>query len=137
VIIDSSALIAIVFEEKEADLFIDTLAAAESVTMSAATYLEASIRVDAAKDPIASRVYDKLIATFGISIEDVSVEQAMIAREAYRDFGRGSGHPAKLNFGDCFTYALAKVTGSPLLFQGDDFSHTDITPAIDPGQSRT
>jgi ribonuclease VapC len=55
--------------------------------------------------------------------------QARIAREAYRDFGRGSGHPAKLNFGDCFAYALSKVTGEPLLFKGEDFIHTDIIPA--------
>jgi ribonuclease VapC len=59
----------------------------------------------------------------------VTAEQAFIAREAYRDFGRGSGHPAGLNFGDCFSYALAKATGEPLLFKGDDFLHTDVRPA--------
>jgi ribonuclease VapC len=62
-------------------------------------------------------------------IEPVTEAQARIAREAYRDFGRASGHPAKLNFGDCFAYALSKVTGESLLFKGEDFTHTDITPA--------
>jgi ribonuclease VapC len=64
-----------------------------------------------------------------IIIEPVTEAQARIAREAYRDFGKGSGHPARLNFGDCFAYALAKVTGEALLFKGDDFAHTDIKPA--------
>ena len=66
----------------------------------------------------------------GITIEQVTEIQAKIAREAYRDFGKGSGHPAQLNFGDCFAYALARDRGEPLLFKGNDFSHTDITPAI-------
>jgi ribonuclease VapC len=60
----------------------------------------------------------------------VTKDQARIGREAYRDFGKGSGHPAQLNFGDCFAYALAKVTGEPLLFKGSDFVHTDVTPAV-------
>ncbi len=134
-IIDSSAMIAIVREEEEADLFIDTLAATDTVLMSAATYVEAGIVVDATKDPVASRIYDNLISQTGMTIEGFTPEQAVIARAAYRDFGKGSGHPARLNYGDCFSYALAKVTGLPLLFKGDDFIHTDITPAI--GQSRT
>jgi len=61
-------------------------------------------------------------------VEPVTDAQARIAREAYRDFGRGSGHPARLNFGDCFAYALARITAEPLLSKGDDFAHTDITP---------
>jgi ribonuclease VapC len=64
-----------------------------------------------------------------VSIEPVTTAQARIARDAYRDFGRGSGHPAQLNFGDCFAYALATETGEPLLFKGDDFGHTDVLPA--------
>lgn len=63
-------------------------------------------------------------------IEPVTEAQVRIARDAYRDFGRGSGNPARLNFGDCFAYALAKVTGEPLLYKGDDFPHTDIEPAL-------
>jgi ribonuclease VapC len=65
-----------------------------------------------------------------VEVIDVTAEQAHIARSAYRDFGKGSGHPARLNFGDCFSYALAKTTGEALLFSGDDFGHTDLTPAV-------
>jgi len=76
---------------------------------------------------------DRIRRERGISlaeIEPVTEAQARIAREAYRDFGRGSGHPARLNFGDCFAYALARTTGEPLLFKGDDFTHTDVIPAL-------
>jgi ribonuclease VapC len=82
--------------------------------------------IDGARDPIASRRFDDLVNEAQLVIE----VQARIAREAYRDFGRGSGHPARLNFGDCFAYALARVTGDALLFKGDDFGHTDIAPAL-------
>lgn len=85
--------------------------------------------IDASRDPIASRRFDELTKEAQISIESVTEAQAQAAREAYRDFGRGSGHPAKLNFGDCFAYALAKSTGEPLLFKGDDFVHTDVVAA--------
>ncbi len=76
---------------------------------------------------------DDLLRTAPIAIEPVSVEQAGIAREPYRDFGKGSGHWARLNFGDCFAYALAKSAGEPLLFKGNDFHHTDVTDAMTPG----
>ena len=66
----------------------------------------------------------------GFAIEPVTQVQARVAREAYRDFGRGSGHPARLDFGECFAYALARTSGEPLLFKGDDFVHTDIAPAV-------
>ena len=136
-IVDSSALVAIVHAEPDARTYSDALSAATDVGMSAASYLEAGIVVDGIGDPVASRVFDNIIAQSQISIEAFSAEQAVIARQAYRDFGKGSGHPARLNFGDCMSYALAKVTGRPLLFKGDDFCHTDVAPAIDPGQSRT
>jgi ribonuclease VapC len=71
-----------------------------------------------------------LVREAEIVIEPVTEEQAHIARQAYRDYGRGSGHPARLNFGDCFAYALARATGEPLLFKGDDFRHTDIASAV-------
>jgi len=74
--------------------------------------------------------FDEFFKEANISVEPVTLEQARLAREAYRDFGKGSGHPAKLNFGDCFAYALAKATGEPLLFKGDDFIHTDISSAL-------
>lgn len=97
--------------------------------MSAASYLEAGIVVDAQGDPVMSRRLDDYMQEARIAIEPVTEEQARIARQAYRDFGKGSGHPAQLNYGDCFAYALAKVTGEPLLFKGDDFVHTDLTAA--------
>ena len=82
--------------------------------------------IDASRDPIATQRFDDFIKAANISIEPVTATQAQIARGAYRDFGKGSGHPAKLNFGDCFAYALAKESGEPLLFKGGDFAHTDI-----------
>jgi ribonuclease VapC len=82
--------------------------------------------IDASCDPIATRKFDDFIREANISIEPVTEVQARIARAAYRDFGKGSGHPARLNFGDCFAYALAKESGEPLLFKGGDFAHTDI-----------
>jgi ribonuclease VapC len=97
--------------------------------VSAANFVETALVIDGSRDPIASRRFDDLVKEARIAIEPVTEAQARIAREAYRDFGKGSGHPAKLNFGDCFAYALAKTTGEPLLFKGDDFIHTDIIPA--------
>jgi len=97
--------------------------------MSTANYLEAAIIVDSKRDAIASRSFDSLLRDAGITIVAADEMQARIAREAYRDFGKGSGHPAKLNFGDCFAYALAKQTGEPLLFKANDFIHTDVRPA--------
>ena len=96
----------------------------------AANFVEAALVIDSSRDPVASRRFDDLCREAHLIIEPVTEAQARIAREAYRDFGRGSGHPAKLNFGDCFAYALAKVSGEPLLFKGDDFAHTDITAAL-------
>jgi ribonuclease VapC len=128
VIVDTSALIAILRDESEARLFAEAIAAA-ACRMSAASFLEAAAVIDAARDPVASRRFDELLATARIAIEPVTEAQARIAREAYRDFGKGSGHRAQLNFGDCFTYALAKESGEPLLFKGDDFHHTDIAVA--------
>lgn len=137
-IVDTSALVAIVKAEPDAQVYSDVLVAAESVGMSAASYLEVGIVVDALRDPVASRILDNLIASSRIRIEHVTSEQAGIARAAYRDFGRGSGHPAQLNFGDCFSYSLAKATGRPLLYKGDDFVHTDVEAAVDrSGQKRT
>ena len=98
--------------------------------MSAATYLETCVLVDANRDPVLSRRLDDLLAVGGVSIEPVTKEQADIARAAFRDYGKGSGHRAGLNFGDCFSYALARATGEPLLYEGDDFSHTDVAPAL-------
>jgi ribonuclease VapC len=98
--------------------------------ISAANFVEAALVIDGSRDPIASRRFDEFFREANISIEPVTPEQARLAREAYRDFGKGSGHPAKLNLGDCFAYALAKATGEPLLFKGDDFVHTDVGSAL-------
>ncbi len=131
-IVDSSAVIALLRSEPEASAIAAALAEAGASLMSAATYLETGIVLDSVRDPVVSRQLDVLLDTASIQIAEVTAEQARIARAAYRDFGRGSGHPAGLNFGDCFAYALAKDTGRPLLFKGDDFSHTDVEPALPP-----
>jgi len=129
VILDTSAIIAILRNEPDASRFTEAIQAGETRIVSAATYLEAAIIVDSNRDPVLSRRLDELIEQANVSIESVTEAQARIARDAYRDFGRGSGHPARLNFGDCFAYALAKATGEPLLFKGSDFAHTDIASA--------
>lgn len=130
-IVDTSAVVAILRDEPDATAHADAIERAMRRRMSAASYVEVGAVIDRAGDPVASRRVDQLLAAAGIEIEPVTVEQAQIAREAYRDFGKGSGHPAGLNYGDCFSYALAKVTGEPLLFKGDDFGRTDVEPALD------
>jgi len=130
-IVDTSALIAVLRAEPDATRFAEALATrGEAKRLSAANYLEAAIVIDGSRDPIASRRLDEVIAKAAIGIEVVTPEHAQIARAAYRDFGRGSGHPAGLNFGDCFAYALAKATGEPLLFKGNDFAQTDLTAYV-------
>lgn len=128
-IIDTSTLLAILRDEPEARLCAEAIANATTRRISAANFLEAAIVTDASRDPIASRRLDDLLKAANILIEPVTEEQARLGREAYRDFGKGSGHPAQLNFGDCFAYGIAKAIGEPLLFKGDDFAHTDVTPA--------
>ena len=128
-IIDTSAVIAILRSEAEAE---DCARAIEANTvrrMSAANFVEAAVIIDASRNAVASRRFDELVLEAQIVIEPMTEAQARIAREAYRDFGKSSGHQAKLNFGDCFAYALAKVTGEPLLFKGSDFAQTDIKSA--------
>jgi ribonuclease VapC len=130
VIIDTSALIAILRAEDDAADMALAIERAQVRKISAASYLETAAVIDASRDPIASRRFDELADTAELRVEPVTRDQARIARDAYRDFGTGSGHTAGLNFGDCFAYALAKSTGEPLLFNGNDFGHTDITPAL-------
>ena len=128
-IIDTSALIVILRDEAEANAFATAIADADRRRLSAANYLEAAVVIDGSRNPIASRRFDDLLREAEIVIEPVTEQQAKVAREAYRDFGRGNGHRAGLNFGDCFAYALAKTTREPLLFKGDDFGHTGIATA--------
>jgi len=125
-IVDSSALIAILREEADAARFAEAIANSAICRMSAANYLEAAIVIDGSGDPVASRRFDNLVLMAGIKIEPVTEEQVKIARVAFSDFGKGSGHPARLNFGDCFAYALAKVSSEKLLFKGNDFRYTDL-----------
>ncbi|RJK96402.1 type II toxin-antitoxin system VapC family toxin [Vallicoccus soli] len=132
-IIDSSAVVAIALEESDADRYLRAAVEARPLRMSAANLLAASIVVDRRRDPVASRQLDRLVELLRVVVEPVTERQARLAREAYRDFGRGSGHPANLNFGDCFAYALARDLDEPLLFKGDDFVHTDVEPAVPQG----
>src|SRR6202051_4228895 len=125
-IIDTSALIAILRDEPDARDCALAIEKSRNRRLSAANFVETALVIDGSRDPIASRRFDDLVKEAQIVIEPVTEAQARIAREAYRDFGKGSGHSAKLNFGDCFAYALAKVTGEPLLFKGDDFTDTEI-----------
>ena len=135
-IIDASVLVAIINLEPDGRMFETAIETSDKNRISAATYLEASIVIDRARDPLVSRHLDELLAKAAITIEPVTETQARIAREAYRDFGKGSGHRAGLNYGDCFAYALAKDMDEPLLFKGDDFAHTDIPFVGRPAERR-
>jgi ribonuclease VapC len=128
-IVDSSAIVAILRNEPEGLAYSETLAAADSKHISAASYLESAIVIDKFRDPVLSAGLDELIEEASIAIEPVTVEQAKIARQAYRDYGKGSGHPAGLNFGDCFSYALARAKREPMLWKGEGFAHTDLRAA--------
>jgi ribonuclease VapC len=130
-IIDTSAIVAILRDEPEAWAFAKAIAAAKSRRVSAVNYVEAAAAIDASRSPIASRKFDDLFREAALQVAPVTEIQARIAREAYRDFGKGSGHAAGLNFGDCFAYALAKESSEPLLFKGKDFRHTDISPVLE------
>lgn len=129
-IVDTSAVIAILRNEPDAERFAGAIEAAGERRISAVSFVEAAAVIDGSRDAVASRRLDDFMREAELVIEPVTAEQAKIAREAYRDFGKGSGHSAKLNFGDCFAYALAKAAASPLLFKGDDFIHTDVVPGI-------
>jgi len=129
-IVDTSALVAILKREPGWEIIAETLDSAHSSRISASSYVELSIVVDRWKDASASGRIDELLERFHISVEPFTAEQARIARQAYRDYGKGTGHPAKLNFGDCFSYALARDQREPILFNGDDFVHTDLRSAV-------
>lgn len=128
-ILDTSAVIAILRDEPEAESFAKVIASAPIRRISAVNYVEAAVVIDASRDPVASRRFDDFWRVAKIIVEPVTDVQAQVAREAYRDFGKGSGHPAALNFGDIFAYALARTTGEPILFKGDDFGRTDLSRA--------
>jgi ribonuclease VapC len=127
-IVDSSALLAVLKGEAEAEGIGDALLNATVCRMSAVTYVEAAVVTDSNKNPVLSRRFDELLRDVEMQVESVTPKQAEIARQAFRDFGKGR-HKAGLNFGDCFAYALAKEKDEPLIFKGDDFRHTDVEVA--------
>ena len=127
-IVDTSALMAVLQNEPEAKSFA-ALLVDEECTMSAGTLVEARIVPNGRGGPSKQRKLDELLRRTSVSVIAVDEEQALIGAEAYARYGRGSGSPAKLNFGDCFSYALAITRDEPLLFTGDDFTHTDVRVA--------
>jgi ribonuclease VapC len=129
-IVDTSALVAVITAEPDARVFAAAMAQADTVRISAGTYVEAVVVLNRRGDPVLEARLDTVLLDAGFVIEPVTVEQARLAREAYRNFGKGSGHRAQLNFGDCFSYALARDKREPILFKGDDFVHTDLRPAV-------
>ncbi len=128
--VDSSAVLAILLGEEDAPTYARAIECADECRMSAVNWLETAIRIDLVGDPIASNAFDDFMREAGIVVEPVDLDQAQIARSAYRAYGKGTTHPARLNFGDCFAYALAKLASEPLLFKGTDFSQTDLTSAV-------
>jgi ribonuclease VapC len=129
-IVDTSAMVAMLQLEPEATAMLRLLSKDPDSKMSAATYLECGIVVDASKKSKASANLDALIRRLNIEIAPLTESQAKLARQAYRDFGKGGGHKAQLNFGDCFAYALAAESGEPLLFKGDDFVEAGLTRLV-------
>jgi|SRR5580698_353412 ribonuclease VapC len=127
-VIDTSAIIAILLVEPEMNIFVEILAANPPLAISAATFHEASVVMAGKAKNAGVRLFDDFIRNLAIEVEPVRIEDAIAAREAYFKYGRGY-HAAGLNLADCFAYALAKSRNEPLLFKGDDFSKTDIVPA--------
>ncbi len=127
-IVDSSAVLAILFREPDARRHASLIMAAHPCRMSVANALEASIVAERRGGESAARDLDLLLERAEIELTPVTVEHLEVARLAWRRFGKGN-HPAALNFGDCFAYALARTSDEPLLFKGDDFARTDIDAA--------
>jgi ribonuclease VapC len=130
-IVDASAFIAILRSEPDAEVYAEALWSTRLRRISAVNFVEASIAIDGGRNPVTRGDFDDLFQDMELTIEPVTEEQARIARDAYRDFGKGSKHPAQLNLGDVFAYALAKAVREPLLYKGNDFAHTDIKSALD------
>ena len=128
-IVDSSALLAILFREPDAARYEQAIATTARCSMSVANALEASIALEGRGGAAAGVELDAFLEVTGIELVPVTTEQFIVARRAWRRFGKGN-HPAGLNFGDCFAYALAEASGEPLLFKGDDFARTDIKLAL-------
>jgi ribonuclease VapC len=132
-VIDTSVVVAILLGEPELTAFTRLITHAPTVRLSAASYVEAAMVLEHRALSIPKRVLDEFVKEFGVQIEPVTEEHARLAADAFRKYGKGH-HKAALNYGDCFTYALAKATREPLLFKGNDFSKTDLPPAVKPPQ---
>ena len=128
-VVDTSAVLAILLNEPDAEKFELALETDPVRLMSAASLLEAAIVMEARFGTAGGEELDSLLATTQIAIIPVTIEHVSAARQAFRSYGKGR-HPASLNFGDCFSYALAKTTGEALLFKGNDFGQTDLTPWV-------
>jgi len=128
-ILDTSPLVAILAKEPDFELYVNAISHASRCRISAGNFLELSIVLEGQFGAEVVRQCEALFRRVGIVIEPVTVEQAQVARQAFHDYGKGR-HAAGLNFGDCFAYALAKVTGEPLLFKGADFRKTDVRSAL-------
>jgi ribonuclease VapC len=132
VVIDTSAIVAIMKGEPERDPYLDFLGKTGDACMSAGTLLECGIVVGSNVGDEGLKTMQELFQQLSLQIISVDASQSRLGYQAFRRYGRGSGHPAQLNFGDCFAYALAKTRNLPLLFKGEDFIHTDIVPALGP-----
>jgi ribonuclease VapC len=128
-VLDTSAILAILFHESEREAFANAIAAADTRLVSSLNALEAAVVVSARKGPAGARELDLLFHQAAFEIVSFTSEHLLLAREAYERFGKGT-HPARLNLGDCCAYALARYSGEPLLFKGNDFSRTDIQAAL-------
>jgi ribonuclease VapC len=129
-VVDSSALFALLLGEPETSRFVAAMAAASRRLLSAPSYLETAIVMMARSGREAQEKLDRLLSDLAIEIVPFTRDQAALAITAYQQYGKGRGHAAGLNFGDCFTYALAKLQDEPVLFKGDDFSRTDLRIAV-------
>jgi ribonuclease VapC len=129
IVVDTSALMAILLREGDADRFLPVIHRAVRPRISVASVVEAVLVVTGRKAADGSPQIRAFLLASGIAVEPVTVDQGWLAAEAFNRFGRGR-HPARLNFGDCLAYALARDLDLPLLYRGNDFAHTDITPAL-------
>ncbi len=128
-VVDTSAIIAILKAEPEAEAFLTMISGAGLCRLSAASLVEIGLVASRDRTGAYHRAFEALLQNFTICIEPVSERQAWIAVDAFRRYGKGTGHPAGLNYGDCFSYALAADVNEPLLFKGNDFNRTDIGAA--------
>ncbi len=131
-IVDTSAIMTVLLDEPEEAAFATVMLSASKLKLSAGSWIELAAVLTRRGDRRLETALQTLISMLAIEIVPVSLEQAELGHQAYRIYGRGTKHRANLNFGDCFAYALAKATGEPLLFKGDDFAATDIVPALNP-----